>query len=244
MTHRQPIVAIDGPAGSGKSTVAKLAAERAGLQFVSSGSMYRAVALYFLRKGIAQGGRKRLVELAGNLRFRFATGGGGVVHTFVNDEDVTDELREPSVGAFASAIATIPQLRAILVAKQQAYGRQGGIVMEGRDIQTVVFPDADIKIFLTASEQERARRRWKELTQRGEKVNIQAVLSEVQTRDKCDAERDISPLRPAEDGICLDTDKLTIEEVVDIIVQLIKSWREHPDLHGEPLARCAGISRG
>jgi len=244
MKERQPIVAIDGPAGSGKSTVAKLTAERTGLQFVSSGAMYRAVALYARRKGIPAPDETSLVELSRQLVFLFSTDAQGNIHTCVNGEDITDALRSPEVGALASEIATIPAVRAQLVAKQQAYGRAGGVIMEGRDIQTVVFPDADIKIFLTASEEERARRRWNELTERGEFLPYQSVLDEVCARDRRDAERDVSPLRPADDAISVNTDNRTIAEVVDILVQLITVWQLHPELHGDALARAAGFSKG
>ena len=244
MTFRQPIVAIDGPAGSGKSTVALQVAERTGLQFISSGAMYRAVALHALRASITVTDAACFVELAARLTFCFTTDEQGTVHTCVDGEDVTDALRMPEVGALASTIATIPALRAQLVAKQQAYGQDGGVIMEGRDIQTVVFPNADIKIFLTASEEERARRRWNELTERGEFIPYQSVLDEVCARDRRDEERDVSPLRPAEDAICVNTDNRTIAEVVDILVQLIIIWRAHPDLHGDSLARAAGFSKG
>lgn len=236
---RLPIVAIDGPAGTGKSTVAKLAAERTGLQFISSGSMYRAVALSALRQGIAFTAHDRLIDLARELEFRFTTDKNGAIHTFINGEDVTAAIREPEVGARASDVATIPALRAELVAKQQAYGRQGGIIMEGRDIQTVVFPDADIKVFLNASAEERAQRRWKELVNNGDNVEFADVLAEVQARDKQDVEREASPLRAADDAICLDTDRRTIEQVVTCLVQLIETWKAHPELHGQALARAA-----
>lgn len=239
-----PIVAIDGPAGTGKSTVAKLAAERAGLQFISSGSMYRAVALYALRQGIPVTDQEQLVALAAGLQFQFTTDAAGVIHTVVNGEDVTEEIRRPEVGELASSVATIPELRALLVAKQQEYGQHGGVVMEGRDIQTVVFPHADIKVFLTASAEERAKRRWTELAARGVSVDFAEVLAEVQTRDRRDAERDASPLRAADNAIFLDTGGKTIEQVVDCLLQLIHTWQAHPDLHGEQLAatacRCGG----
>ncbi len=148
---RQPIVAIDGPAGSGKSTVARLAARGAGLQFISSGALYRAVALRALRAGVAATDRARLIALAGEVDLHFTLDADGEVHSCLDGEEVTEALQQPAVAQVASAIALIPELRAHLVAKLRAYGRRGGMVMEGRDIQTVVFPEAEIKIFLLAS---------------------------------------------------------------------------------------------
>ena len=241
---RQPIVAIDGPAGSGKSTVARLVALRAGLPFISSGAMYRAVALCAMREGVSAADRGRLVQIAAALEFRFVTEPCGVMRTFIDGEDITETLQQPSVAQVASAIATIPPLRAELVAKQQAYGRQGGVVMEGRDIQTVVFPDADIKIFLTASPEERARRRWKELVARGESHLYAAILQEVRERDHRDETRAASPLRAAPDAICIDTDHLGIEQVVEYVLAIIHAWRNDPTLQGESLARAANGFRG
>lgn len=244
MERRQPVVAIDGPAGSGKSTVAQQAARQAGLQFISSGAMYRAVAYCSLLQGVAATDAPVVIALAETLHFDFTTDDRGNMHTLVNGEDITDALQAPEVGALASRIATIPELRVLLVTRQQAYGVQGGIIMEGRDIQTVVFPEADIKIFLTASEEERARRRWKELTAGGKDTSYQDVLADVRMRDLRDAEREVSPLRPAPDAICLDTDRLSISEVVSAITRLIDAWRAHPGLRGADLAASAGVAGG
>ena len=224
-TDRQPVVAIDGPAGSGKSTVARLAAQRTGLLFISSGAMYRAVALQALRQGVGAAERTRLIALAEALPISFFTGEDGTVHTCLAGEDVSDALHAPAVGQIASVIAMIPELRAHLVARQQEYGRQGGIIMEGRDIQTVVFPDADIKVFISASPEERARRRWKELTAAGEHTAYAQVLSEVRARDQRDADRDVSPLRPAPGAMLLNTDGKSIEQVTDLLVRQIEQWR-------------------
>ncbi len=241
---RQPIIAIDGPAGSGKSTVARLVALRAGMQFISSGAMYRAVALLAMRAGVPAANRERLIQLAAELNIRFASAPDGSPRTFIGDEEVTGALQQPAVGQVASAIATIPELRTQLVAKQQAYGKHGGVVMEGRDIQTVVFPNADIKIFLTASQEERARRRWKELVALGEAVTYATVLAEVRSRDARDETRAASPLCAAEDAITLDTDGLTIEQVVSCVLTIIHTWQKDPALQGESLARAAKCAPG
>jgi len=224
MTNRQPIVAIDGPAGSGKSTVAQRVARAAGLQFISSGSLYRAVALCALRQGEAMA-RERLIDLAAALQIRFSTDADGTVRAWVDAEDVTEALRRPEVEQIAAVVATIPEVRAHLVAKLQAYGRGGGLVMEGRDIQTVVFPDAEIKVFLTASPEIRAKRRWSELRAKGTPVEFQQVLGEVNARDGKDVRREADPLRAAPDAIRIDTDTMTIDAVVARILRLIDDWR-------------------
>lgn len=217
-----PIIAIDGPAGSGKSTVAALAARKAGLQFISSGSMYRAVALQALRGGVMLANREAIIALAAALDISFTTEIDGTIRTFIGAEDVTEALRAPAVGQISSVIAAIAEVREHLVDKQREYGTDGGIVMEGRDIQTVVFPDADVKIFLDASVAERARRRWKELRAKNVAVSYAEVEQEVKTRDQQDCERDASPMRAAGDAVILDTDGRTIDQVVDDIVQLIR----------------------
>jgi len=230
MPRREPIVAIDGPAGSGKSTVAKRVAERTGLQFISSGAMYRAVAFMAIQLGIPAEAKAALIDIAARVCFHFSTDTQGIVHVAIDGSDVTAALHDPRVSEMASCIATIPALRQQLVHVQQQYGRQGGVIMEGRDIQTVVFPEAEIKVFLTASEEERARRRWKELIATDDTVDFHQVLRDVQLRDQRDAQREASPLCAAPDAIIVDTDTLTIEQVVDYIVLLIHNWRTQPVL--------------
>ncbi len=219
--RRIPIIAIDGPAGSGKSTVARLVAQAAGLQFVNSGSLYRAVALRALRHGVPATDRAHLITLADTLAIRFTTDADGTVRTWLDGEDVTNALRDPEVEQLASKIAVIPEVRAHLVRILQAYGRDGGIVMEGRDIQTVVFPDAEVKVFLTASAEERARRRWEELRARGEAISYDTVLTEVKTRDARDSQRATAPLRAAPDAISIHTDGRTIDQVVAAVLALL-----------------------
>ncbi|MHB0935438.1 MAG: (d)CMP kinase [Armatimonadota bacterium] len=244
MTNRQPIVAIDGPAGSGKSTVAQLVAQRAGLQFISSGALYRATALCAMRRGVTAADRARLIELAATLDVRFTTDPDGTLRIAVDGEDATESLRQPGVDQIASAIATIPELRAHIVARLRDYGREGGIVMEGRDIQTLVFPDAEIKIFLTASAEERARRRWRELAAKGESSSYGEVLADVRARDRRDEEREASPLCAASDAVRVDTDAMTADQVVECILRIIDAWRNAPQLRGGSLARAAGCGEG
>jgi cytidylate kinase len=240
MRH-DPIIAIDGPAGSGKSTVAQQAARAAGLQFISSGSLYRAVALLARRAGVDAHDHDQLTRIADRLNIRFTTDADGMVRGWLGGEDVTDALRDPATGELASTIATQPAVRAHLVRALQEYGRHGGIVMEGRDIQTVVFPDAEIKVFLTASDTERARRRWHELRARGEEIAFQTVLHEVKARDARDSGRAAAPLRAAEDAVCLDTDGRTVAQVVDDLLRLLSAWRARPELRGTALAHAAGL---
>ncbi len=232
MTRQLPIVAIDGPVGSGKSTVAKLAAHRSGLQFISSGAMYRAVALRALRDGIALNEETRLAALARGLTFRFATDETGIDRTFLDGEDVTHALRRQQIADAASLVATLPTVRQALVDKLRSYGADGGIVMEGRDIQTVVFPDADLKIYLHAGAEERARRRGQEQAERGEHADFQQVLDEVIARDMRDSGREHSPLKAAHEAIIVDTDGRTIDEVVECLIQLIDTWRSRSMLRG------------
>ena len=236
MTKRQPIVALDGPAGSGKSTVAQLTAQQAGLQFISSGALYRALALITLREGMAADDAFSLAEFARTMPLHFSTDNYGVVHTCLGDEDVSEAIRAPEIARLASRIATLPAVRAELVHKLQDYGQQGGIIMEGRDIQTVVFPDADIQIFLTASAQERARRRQQELVRLGTNISEAEVLQEVIDRDRQDSERDASPLCAAPNAITINTDGCSIAQVVAQICELITAWRAHPHLRGKALA--------
>ncbi|HOF89249.1 MAG TPA: (d)CMP kinase [Armatimonadota bacterium] len=219
--RRKPIVAIDGPAGSGKSTVAKLAARAAGLQFVSSGAYYRAVALLAVRGGVAATDEAALTALADGVNLRFTTDDDGAVRAWLNGDEVTDALREPAVEQMASTIAVIPPVRAHLVRKLREYGCDGGLVMEGRDIQTVVFPDAEVKVYLTASVEERARRRWEELRARGETVSYAAVLDEVNARDARDTARDAAPLRAAPDAVHISTDGRSIAQVVAAVLALL-----------------------
>ena len=241
MSVREAVLAIDGPAGSGKSTVAQEVARRAGLQFISSGALYRAVALRALRAGVPATDRARLIELAETLRMRFTTDPDGKIRAFLDGEEVTEALRQPGVEQIASTLAMIPELRAHIVDRLRDYGREGGIIMEGRDIQTVVFPDADIKIFLTASDEERARRRWKEITANGETLSYNQILANVRARDRRDEERAASPLRAAPDAVHIDTDKMTIDQVVHCVLHIIDIWHANPDLHGADLARAAGV---
>ncbi|MEE3716704.1 (d)CMP kinase [Tumidithrix elongata RA019] len=228
--NRKPIIAIDGPAGAGKSTVAKLVAQELGLLYLDTGAMYRGIAWVVQTANVALTDDRAIAELArqADIDLRpHATDAKQLLQVFVNGVDVTTAIRSKDVTSKVSAIAAQPMVREILVSQQQALGKSGGIVMEGRDIGTHVFPDAEIKVFLTASVQERAKRRHAELVAQsmglsnGEPVEDITVIAEaIQTRDDLDTTRTVSPLRKADDAITVDTDGRSINDVVTVIVDL------------------------
>lgn len=213
-------VAIDGYSSSGKSTMARELARRTGYVYVDSGAMYRAVTLYALRHEMIDGDNRvdagRLAAALPGITTGFAPAGAdGVQHTLLDGEDVEREIREMTVSNAVSPVAVIPEVRARLVEMQQELGRGKGIVMDGRDIGTTVFPDAELKVFVNASAEERARRRVKELLEKGEKVTYEEVLANVTERDRIDTTRAVSPLRKAADAIELDNDRMTHAEQME-----------------------------
>jgi CMP/dCMP kinase len=221
---RKLIIAIDGPVGSGKSTVARLVAQMMDYVYVDTGAMYRAVALKASRKGVAldEGGaadEDGLSTLAGETHIDLRNE-NGQQKVLLDGEDVTAAIREREVSKGASRIAVIPGVRRVLVAEQRRAGQFGGVVMEGRDVGTIVFPDADLKIYLTASPEVRAERRWKEHQQRGDSIDLAGTLAEVKERDRRDVDRKTSPLKRAEDAVLVDSSAMEIEEVARLIVLL------------------------
>ncbi|MFN3648389.1 MAG: (d)CMP kinase [Armatimonadota bacterium] len=221
MSSPRPIVAIDGPAGAGKSTITRRLARRLDYVFIDTGAMYRAVALFAQRRGVPFDDPEGLTRLAESLRFEFRPDGESA-RLFVEGEDVSEAIRTPEVSRGSSQVSVWPGVRAALVAHQRRMGEAGGVVMEGRDIGTVVFPHARVKIYLTATEEERARRRCLELTAKGAAANEAEVLCEVRERDRRDMEREHSPLRKADDAVEVVTDGLTIEQVVDCLEELVR----------------------
>jgi cytidylate kinase len=213
------VIAIDGPVGSGKSTVARRVAELLGYTFIDSGAMYRAVAHKALRRKISLDAPEALAKLCGETRIDLRAEGGGQ-RVAVDDEDVTAAIRTPEVSQAASKVALIPGVRHVLVAEQRRAGQQGGVVMEGRDIGSVVFPDAELKIFLTASDEIRAQRRWREHQQKGEAIDLARTLEEIHERDRRDAEREHSPLVRAPGSVFVDSTAMDPEEVARLIVML------------------------
>ncbi len=219
-------IAIDGPAGSGKSTVARRVAAMLGYLYMDSGAMYRAVALKALQRGIPLESDAQLETLARETHIELKAptaeqeAAGLNNRVFLDGREVTEEIRTGEVAQAASRLATIAGVREVLVAEQQRAGQGGGVVMEGRDIGTVVFPSAELKIFLEASPDVRAQRRWKEHQEKGESLTLLEVLQEVRERDKRDRERKVSPLVKAKDAVLIDNTAMGIEETARLIVFL------------------------
>ena len=217
------IVAIDGYSSCGKSTIAKALAKYAGYTYVDTGAMYRAVALYAQRIGIAnpESGYTDLLAQLDNIHIDFIQTPEGQ-HVTLNGEDVESSIRTLEIGNLASQISTIKEVRAFLVAQQQAMGEKKGIVMDGRDIGTVVFPNAELKLFLTASPEVRADRRFKELLAKGEKPVWEDVLADVNDRDNRDTHRAERPLRQAEDAVVVDNSQMSREEQMEYIIEVFR----------------------
>ncbi len=216
---RRPIVAIDGPAGSGKSTVARMVADNLGYLYIDTGAMYRAVAWKVLRSGIPQSDHKAITGLAKKLDIRLERL-DGEQRVLADGEDVTESIRTPEATRLSSPVSAIRGVRDRLVELQRKIGEKGGVVMEGRDIGTVVFPDAEVKVFLTASANERARRRTEELKAKGIEADVQQIAAEIAERDLRDSSRADAPLRQAVDAVLIETDRMTAEEVAARIVEL------------------------
>jgi len=219
---RQLIIAIDGPVGSGKSTLARRVAAMLGYIYIDTGAMYRSVALKALRRGVPFEAADQLTALAGETRIDLRAQ-DGTQQVFLDGEDVTAAIRTPDVAQAASKVAVVPGVRKVLVAEQRRAGDQGGVVMEGRDIGSVVFPEAQLKIFLTASPEIRAERRWREHQQKGDAIDLARTLEEIRERDRRDRERATSPLVRAQDAVVVDSTAMEPEEVARLVVMLTKA---------------------
>jgi cytidylate kinase len=211
---RAPVLAVDGPGGAGKGTLCRVVAERLGWHLLDSGALYRLVAAAAARAGTGLEDEAGLAGLARDLPVRF---NGEKV--WLGDEDVSEEIRTEECGNRASKVAALPGVRTALVGLQREFSRPPGLVADGRDMGTVIFPDAELKVFLTASAEERARRRYKQLKEKGFDVNLAGLSAEVAARDRRDAERAVAPLRPAPDAVVVDSTTLDIDEVVACVLE-------------------------
>ncbi|GGJ10277.1 cytidylate kinase [Alicyclobacillus cellulosilyticus] len=215
-------IAIDGPAGAGKSTVAKEVARRLGIVYVDTGAMYRAVAWLALRHGVSPADEQGLIRLLRQHELRFERNGHGMFDVYVDGANITSELRTPEVSAAVSQLSAHPEIRRILTEWQRSFSRSQSVVMDGRDIGTVVMPDAPVKIYLTADIRERARRRADELAAKGFSVSVEELLHSLRERDERDTSRACAPLRRPDDAICIDSTDMTVDEVVERILSIVR----------------------
>ncbi|RDZ28453.1 (d)CMP kinase [Lysobacter silvisoli] len=216
-----PVLTIDGPSGSGKGTISRLVSQALGWHYLDSGALYRAVGVAAGWADLDLADPAALVRCAFDTRIGFRDDERGELRVLVNDLDATDELRTETAGAAASAIAAIPEVRAALKDRQRAFRQPPGLVADGRDMGTVIFPDAAYKVFLTASAEERAERRYKQLKDKGVSVTLDGLLREILARDARDAQRAVAPLRPAPDAVHIDTTGLGIAQVVERVLALL-----------------------
>ena len=225
MKERMLSVAIDGPSGAGKSTVAKALAKQFHLIYVDTGAIYRTVGLAAQRAGVASKDAAAVIALLPKLRIDIAYDDEGTQRMLLNGEDVSEEIRTPLSSIYASDVSAIPEVRDFLMDMQRDMAKRSSVVMDGRDIGTVVLPDADLKIFLTASAEERARRRWEELKAKGREEPFEQVLQEVVDRDRQDMNRPVEPLRKTEDAVLVDTTELDFEGTVRAILDSVEEKR-------------------
>lgn len=222
MSTHAPVITVDGPSGAGKGTLCMLLAEKLGWNLLDSGAIYRVLALAAIHHDVDLESEDALVPLAANLDVQFVAE-GELVKVILEGEDVSNTLRTEKVGNTASKVAALPRVREALLRRQRAFSEAPGLVADGRDMGTVVFPSAEVKIFLDASAEERANRRMNQLQKKGLDVNFDSLLSEIQERDYRDRNRAVAPLRPAEDALTIDSTELTIEEVLAQVVAFAES---------------------
>ena len=215
-------IAIDGPSGAGKSTMARKVAAELNYLYVDTGAIYRSVSLYAYRAGVDKTDSEKIVSLLPEIHIDMQYQADGIQHMILNGEDVTSELRTPEMSMYASGVSAQPCVRAFLLDMQRQLARTHNVIMDGRDIGTVVLPHADVKIFLTADAEVRAKRRYDELQQKGDKTPYAQILAETKQRDKQDSERAAAPLRQAADAVVLDTSGYTLEQSVEAILSLVR----------------------
>lgn len=215
-------VAIDGPSGAGKSTIARSVARELGFVYVDTGAIYRTLGYAAFSRGMDPQDAEAVTALLKTLSIRMDYDSDGLQRMYLGEEDVTDKIRLPEISMYASRVSAIPAVRAFLLEMQQDMARHRSVIMDGRDIGTVVLPQADVKIFLTATAEDRALRRYQELQRRGTPENFEQLLAEIRQRDENDTRRAAAPLRPAEDAVILDTTGNTFEQSSEIVLKLIK----------------------
>ncbi|HEU4652403.1 MAG TPA: (d)CMP kinase [Steroidobacteraceae bacterium] len=215
-----PILTIDGPSGSGKGTISRRVADQLGWRLLDSGALYRLVAFAGLKRGMQSGAEDEFADIATNLNVVFGVGAQGEEQIWLNGEEVSGSIRTEQAGEGASKVAAMPKVREALLARQRAFAAPPGLVADGRDMGTVIFPDAGLKIFLTASPEERAERRYKQLKDKGLDANLAALSLEIAERDRRDASRPIAPLKPADDAVIVDSTSMPIESVVARVLEL------------------------
>lgn len=214
-------VAIDGPAGAGKSTIAKAAAKELNFIYVDTGALYRTISLSAVRAGVIDDDEK-IVQMLDDISVKLGFADDGTQCVYLNDEDVSAFIRTPEISMRASKVSAIPEVRAFLLDLQRNIAKENNVIMDGRDIASVILPDANPKIFLFASPECRAQRRYKELVEKGESVTFEEVLADVNQRDYQDSHRDIAPLKPTDESVMADTSELTLEESIQLIINIIK----------------------
>jgi cytidylate kinase len=215
-------IAIDGPSGAGKSTLAKRLAKELGFVYVDTGAIYRTIAYFIYSAGICPDNQQAVVAALPDIQVELRYGDDGLQHMLLGGTDVTREIRLPEISLYASKVSAYPEVRAFLLEMQRQLARTHNVIMDGRDIGTVVLPDADIKIFLTASPEARARRRWKELEERGTPAPLEQVLREIEERDAHDIQRETAPLRQADDAVLVDTTELDFQGSFEALLALIR----------------------